>query len=399
MKKYNINSILYSSFFSFFIMLIILLSYCFFPNISTLSKYIKYLSYIFSFIIFVVYLLNFKYSKFIFMLFGFASVILFSSYINTYGSTLEFFKIYFRIISLTCYLDYGLKKYTKPTLNSLFLVFYLLIVINFYTIIKYPNGLYTTDLYSSNWFFGYDNTHIFMYLPALILLFCTKKIFKPYGILLFLVITFSIFKCFSANSVVAYSIFLLYFIFNRSISKIEFLNIKSFFCTYIILFFLFVKFRIQNLFEWFIVGVLKKSLTFSTRTLIWDRVEKLIVEHPFLGYGQECNLTIVSKLGNPHYTHAHNTFLDVLYKCGLFGLIFHLLLIILPCKELYKYKDYFLAKILSVLLFSAMIMMIFEARQEKIGLYLILVFSYNIGNIITSFNHSEKFSFLKKEKI
>ena len=270
-------------------------------------------------------------------------------------------------------------------------------MINFYTIIKYPNGLYLTDLYSSNWFFGYDNTHIFMYLPALILMFCTKKIFKPYGILLFLVITFSVFKCFSANSVVAYSIFLLYFIFNRYVSKIKILNIKSFFFIYIILFFLFVKLRIQNLFEWFIVGVLKKSLTFSTRTFIWDRVEKLIIKHPFLGYGQESNLTIVSKLGDPHYTHAHNTFLDVLYKCGLFGFVFHLLLIILPCKELYKYKDYFLTKILSILLFSAMIMMIFEARQEKIGLYLILVLSYNIGNIITSFNHSENLSLLKEK--
>ena len=97
MKKYNINSILYSSFFSFFIMLIIMLSYCFFPNVGVLSKYIKYLSYFLSFVIFFVYLLNFNYSKFIFMLFGFAFVILFSSYINKYGSVIEFLKIYFQI--------------------------------------------------------------------------------------------------------------------------------------------------------------------------------------------------------------------------------------------------------------------------------------------------------------
>lgn len=397
MKKYTIVSILYSRFTSFFILFTILLSYCFFPKFVFLSNLVKYFSLFLSIIIFCIYFLNFKFSKFIITLFAIFVMLLISSLFGEYGSVNELFKVYYRIIALSCYLDYGLKKYPKATLNSLFWVFFTLIFINFYTIVRYPDGLYSTILYSTNWFFGYDNTHIFMYIPSLILLFCTKKVFKPYGILLFSIITFCIFLCFSANSVVAFSIFLIYLIFNYSTCKMKFLNIKTYFFAYIVLFFSFVKFRIQNLFKWFIVDVLHKSLTLSTRIFLWDRVENYIIKHPILGYGQELNTTIIAKFGDPHFTHAHNTFLDVMYKGGLIGLILHLLLIIMPCKNLYKYKDYFITKIISILFFCTMIMMVFEARQEKIGLYLILVLSYNIESIITSFEHHKKYDLLKGE--
>ena len=224
--------------------------------------------------------------------------------------------------------------------------------------------------------------------------FAEKKILKFTGILLFLNITFSIFYCFSANSVVAFSIFIIYILFNKFTNNIDILNIKTYIKSYIILSFSFVIFRIQRIFSWFIVDVLHKSITLSTRTILWDRVQDLILKRPILGYGQEICDVVVEKYGDSHFTHAHNTFLDVVYKGGVIGLIFHALLLLIPSKELYATRDYFITKVVSIIYFTAMIMMIFEARQEKIGLYLVLVLSYNIKNIIDSFDHRKNVDFL-----
>lgn len=397
-KKNSIISFWYSSFFSFIFIFIILLSYCSFPHLPSLSTVIKYLSLTLSIVSFIIYILTSKYSKFIIILFIYSVFLIISTLLSNTGSLNEFFKIYCRVISLSCYLDYGLKNYTKTIINSLFWTLYLLILVNFCTIIIFPKGLYSTSLYTTNWFFGYDNTHIFMYLPAIILLFCTKNIQKINGILLLAIITFCVFHCFSANSVVAYSIFLLYAISYKFVEKSKILNIKTYFLTYIALFALFVKLRIQNIFSWFIVDILHKTLTFSTRTVLWDKVESFIMSRPILGYGQEPSSTIIAKFESPYYTHAHNTFLDVLYKGGLVGLIFHICLMILPCRKLYKYKDYFVSKITSMLLFATMVMMIFEARQEKIGLYLALIVSYYIGSIIMAFKHEKEFKPFKAKK-
>ena len=71
-----------------------------------------------------------------------------------------------------------------------------------------------------------------------------------------------------------------------------------------------------------------------------------------------------------------------MYKGGILGLISHIVLLILPVKELYKNRENDLTKTVSMILFCLFVMMNFEARQEKIGLYIILTVAYNIKHII-----------------
>ena len=53
----------------------------------------------------------------------------------------------------------------------------------------------------------------------------------------------------------------------------------------VLIFVLLIIFRIHTYFEWFIVGVLHKSMTLSLRTLIWDAAIRNILSNPIIGYG------------------------------------------------------------------------------------------------------------------
>ena len=57
-------------------------------------------------------------------------------------------------------------------------------------------------------------------------------------------------------------------------------------------------------------------------------------------------------------------------------------IIVLTIRNLMKYKNIDITKILSFILLCSFIMMNFEARQEKIGLYIILIICYHIHSLI-----------------
>ena len=127
-------------------------------------------------------------------------------------------------------------------------------------------------------------------------------------------------------------------------------------------------------------------MTFTGRTLIWDNVIVFIKTKLIIGYGREKNTLVASKLGNGEFVDAHNTILDVLYKGGIVSLIIFFIMLILPVNELYKYRKSRITKLMAVILFSFFIMMNFEARQESIGLYMVLISCYNISYILKANN-------------
>ncbi len=67
-----------------------------------------------------------------------------------------------------------------------------------------------------------------------------------------------------------------------------------------------------------ISGTLKKSLTLSGRTLIWERAIHYILEQFIIGYGCETRAVTLSKI---IFNHVHNIMLEILYRGGLIGMI------------------------------------------------------------------------------
>lgn len=149
------------------------------------------------------------------------------------------------------------------------------------------------------------------------------------------------------------------------------------------LFFGVVLFRLQNLFEFFITGVLHKGLSFTGRTDIWDRALYMIDRSPFLGYGI-AQSGKVYRLAKRKYYHAHNMFLEVLVEGGIFSLLAFLFMWERAGYQLLHYRKHPYACLISAGLMAVLLMTSMEPFLDQNGLliYALLVLGYYVGSLI-----------------
>jgi O-antigen ligase len=149
------------------------------------------------------------------------------------------------------------------------------------------------------------------------------------------------------------------------------------------MFFSIVVLRLQNIFSFFIEGVLHKGLSFTGRTDIWDKAIAMILESPFLGYGI-AQSGKVYRLSKHKYYHAHNAFLEVMVEGGVFALIAFLLMLERAGRQLLIYRRHPYACLLAAGLMSAAVMTTMEPFLDSNGLliYALVFFSYHVGSLI-----------------
>lgn len=373
--KNRFTTFLYSKPLLILVCTITLLSFCYLDFSPLLEKIIRIMAVFLDGTVFLFYLFQKKFTKQSLLLLAIFAIELLSTIIGKDASIKNFILLYIRLLGFYSYLETGFRLFTKRTVSTLSKVLFVLVFINWLTIVIFPSGLYLSELYTTNWFFLYDNMHIIWYLAAICISYINHEInnTKRYNlaILLFLT-TYSVIFCLSANSIVAYAILLFYLVFANFLNKSKILNYKSYLVTFILANISFVFLRVQEWFSWFIVELLGKSLTFTGRTVIWDKALNYIAARPILGYGLEPSSVIAYKLGNVHYTHAHNTLLDITYKGGLVSSFLFMVMLFSLRRSLEKCIDTKIRNFLSIVLFCLMLMMVFEARQEKIGFYIII---------------------------
>ena len=114
----------------------------------------------------------------------------------------------------------------------------------------------------------------------------------------------------------------------------KYLNALAYSIGYLVLFFAFVVFRLQGVFGALITEALHKSITFSGRTEVWDRVFELAADpdHFLFGYCGSLDYLIPGPL--PIWT-GHNAILDVLYTSGAVGVAVALVVFALAALCLY----------------------------------------------------------------
>ena len=236
----KLKDILFNKITIFFVNFMVLLSYCYLDFNSTINSIINCTCIILFILFFILYIIRLKFSKFIIAFFIYCALLLMSSILGKDSNITSFFVSYYRIILLVIYTDWCIDVRGKEILLPMSISLFILTLINFMTIILYPNGLYISNPYTNNWFFRYDNTHIFMYLPAIyttyLLYKCDEKKYKKLFYILISIVTFCVFYCFSATTVAAYFIFLMYLIFRKKINKIVLFNCKTYFFVYLFIF-------------------------------------------------------------------------------------------------------------------------------------------------------------------
>ncbi len=359
----------------------------------TIEKFYKILQIIDCAIIILLIIKGFRYSKIINYIVIYFFVLVFSTLLNSADISGSIF-LSIKTIVLCFIIDYGIKKDTKVFLNSFEFFLSILVYLNFLTIIIFKNGMYVNEVagYTENWLLGYRNLHILYILPAIMIsfinsYFCKEKLsFRNY--ILLIVSFISLYITRSSTSLIGIFFIITFIILNKIIKKsknlTKILNIRTYFITYIVLFFSVVIFRIQNLFKFLIVDILKKDLTFTGRTYIWDYVIEFIKEKKVFGYGIEDSMLRLRKTNYWLSTHAHDQILEIIYKTGFVGILVYIILMIKSFKEIYKYKNNIIAKFISIVIFSYLIMMLTEFYSLDMCMFLFVI-CFNIKYLVKDY--------------
>lgn len=267
----------------------------------------------------------------------------------------------------------------KIFLKTLYVLFYSLILVNYLSLLLFPEGMIVDQrgISSTNFFLGNYNGFIIYIFIALITgyIYIAKyqKKFQLHYIILWGIVFFTYMRVHSATSVVGLTLLLIYsLLFNRKWTR-RFLNIKIYTFFHAIFFYMFVWNSWNSVFLKIVTEVLNKDLTFTGRTLIWEAIKPYIREHWLLGNGLWNGELMAEKIGMVQAVNAHNLYLDIWFKTGLVGFSIIALLFCICCSKLRKQDKaevrYFLEAFLGIL----MLMSQFEAYSIKF-IFFVLVF-------------------------
>lgn len=327
-----------------------------------------------------------KLSKLSIYIIIFEVIIIVSTIIND-GSLKSCILDAIQTIVLCMLVDYGIKYNKKALLKGLLLIFELLITINLITIILYPNGMYINPIsgYKENWFLGFDNSHIVYIMLGITIsviysyIYYKKLTFRTYYLVFISIITIII--RWTATGVVGIGLLFIYLILRAIINKFKFFNIKNYSLITLISFLGIVIFRVQNYFSYLIVDVLKKDLTFTGRTYIWDKTIYFIKQFPYIGCGYLDGLLRQYKYHIWGAVHAHNQILEIFYLGGITLSIVTIIIVIFMIKKLLQYRTYKVTKFVSWIIFIFMIMMLTEVYSSD-KIFLLVTLAYNIDSLI-----------------
>lgn len=294
------------------------------------------------------------------------------------------------IFAFCLLIELGISHSAETVLDLLFYPLTIVMLINLILQIIYPYGLCRGG---SFWyifgFMGIDNYLAPFLVPYMILTVLRSEIL--WGRITHL--TWFLVGCGAMNLLLTWSttgvmglavalIFLLFFyrtrgelLFNAATSMLAGFG----------LFWGIVVFRLQNLFAFFIEGVLHKGLSFTGRTDIWDAAMESIMENPLLGLGL-AQYGKVYRLRKGNYYHAHNVFLETGMEGGICAFLCFLLMLGFASKPLLEYRRHPYACLLSAGLMACAVMTSMESYLDPNGLmiYGLILLAWHIPKLIAA---------------
>lgn len=237
----------------------------------------------------------------------------------------EVFKAMTKEILLIEIFTFGMLYHRWIKLRSLSILLYGYVIINYVTILLYPDGMISSDFYDLNWFLGYKNAMIRTMLPALVLnIICS---IHDYGkiqikdIILFFIILQSVILADSSTSLVMVLIFAFITVLMSFNNRPSYINIFNIFVGVGIVSVIIAVFGFQNYFSE-IYKYLNRDSTLSGRIYIWEFVTLRIIDSPLFGFGfhtiEEWRDVIgFYEIFREGTSHPHNFLLFVLLQGGI----------------------------------------------------------------------------------
>ena len=240
----------------------------------------------------------------------------------------------------------------------------ILVLIDFLTIVMFPNGMYNDGLYDLNWFLGYKTARFALELPLCTLsAYLEEKYTDKVGVKTYILIFISSFCTMKSQAVASTVCMVLYgiamFLFDASknvkhkkTTFYKLFNFKTVIPVYLISVIAVIGIQHFGVVQYIVVNWLKKDPTLTTRTIIWDAIILKLIKRPFIGYGILNQQDYIKITLNSFATSAHNLVLAILMAGGLLGGIIYIFIIGNALRrENKQYNKYDIPIVVAILIF------------------------------------------------
>lgn len=233
-----------------------------------------------------------------------------------------YFTMYSAPIGLCLLAYYFIANDKLVILLNAFFVLEVFIYLNFLTTIVFPNGMYSTKLYTANWLLGYKNPQIRFIIPVLGVS-VIRGLEKENGIgigsiVLYICSVLSMLRVNSSTGILAIFLFgLLVFVFLFVVKKRPFwFNLRNICIVFLILNIGLFFFNIQTGFD-VLFESMGKNTTLTGRTQIWSISLSEISKHFIIGQGFLSQKEYVDLYHLVAAVHPHNFLLYILMQGGI----------------------------------------------------------------------------------
>lgn len=295
---------------------------------------------------------NLNFQFYILLPFIYESSVFFSTCINSANYKSAILEMAY-VINFCLLTQLMINKNVKLYIKAIYYVLEIYSYINLLSCFVYPNGLYINGNGFPCFFLGYRNT-AYQYIFPMVVFSTINSIMQCGKLKLRVFIDISCYMIFSirTNTVTGCILGITYLV-GLCLNKL-FIHIKVrwVFLTGLFLSFLVVIVKVQNLFAHFLITRLRRNITFSGRTILWDKLLRFINEKPILGWG----IVDMPQLTNIYWAgQAHNQFLQILFQCGVLGLaLFVFMLMVISVKfdksKNNQYKKIFIISMITYML-------------------------------------------------
>lgn len=272
------------------------------------------------------------------------------------------------------------RKYIANIIKVVLFILEIYIFINLVLMLLYPDGMYIYDGYKS-WLLGMKNGFSSYFLCAI----CMRLVYNSInnetkkGLGMFIAILISSLIGGSSTLLVVLALFLLLFCLSYTRFR-KYLNYKFLTIFYMVLFFGIVILRFQNLFEFIIVDVLNKDLTFTNRTYIWDKAIRAFMNNKPFGVGIQ-SIENLSKYIVLEHSQVHNQILDYALNGGILLLSAAALLNVMLWKSMKSKRNEAVCIIISITTFLLHITMLTESLYS-FWMYIVFFLGFFVNDII-----------------
>ena len=294
-----------------------------------------------------------------------------------------------KMVVFLCVLDFQINYSARIAINGLLFVVGVYIILDFISIVLYPDGLYQsvtvwnewTSTSAAQWILGNKNNRCYWYFIAIILSVWKLALEKNRGnrVIIYAICSISLLAMIgtkSSTSTIATIVAIIaawYGMRNTSknLARINAWGVMLAYCSVQILIFMGSLPFISSI----VVKLFGKDLTFSGRTKIRIQMPVLIAQKPIWGWGQLSGSTVGSILGNKFFTSAHNQWLNTLFQGGVILFLLVALIIIWLANSTRKFEKN-IGNMKLLMLLSIMIDMMFESILSVFATWIFLYIIY-----------------------